>query len=119
VKIEFYTKPNGRSPVVDLIKSLSMKDKAKVLGCLQNVEELGFDCQRVEFRQIRGKLWEIKIKMSSGEFRLFYITLKASIIIVLHGYVKKTQKAPAKEWRHSMSKLAKKKSYNVKYRYYQ
>lgn len=97
MKIDFYVKTNGRSPVLELINKLSIKDRAKVLGSLQNVQELGFDCQRVQFRQIRGKLWEIKIKMSSGEFRLFYVTLQRSIITVLHGYIKKTQKAPAKE----------------------
>lgn len=97
MKIDFYVKDNGRSPALDLIKKLGAKDRAKVLGCLQNVQDLGFDCQRVRFRQIRGKLWEIKIKMSSGEFRLFYVTMKSTSMTVLHGYIKKTQKAPAKE----------------------
>ena len=95
--IDFYTKSNGRSPVVELIESLAKKDQAKILGCLQSVQELGFECHRVQFRQIRGKFWEIKIKMSSGEFRLFYVTVKKSIMVVLHAYIKKTQKAPGNE----------------------
>jgi phage-related protein len=87
IKIDFYVKDNGRSPALDLIKRLGAKDRAKVLVCLQNVQDLGFDCQRVRFRQIRGKLWEIKIKMSSGEFRLFYVRMKSTTITVLHGYI--------------------------------
>jgi hypothetical protein len=54
MKIDFYTKDNGRSPVIDLIEKLNQKDKAKILGCLQSVQELGLDSQRVRFRQSRG-----------------------------------------------------------------
>lgn len=86
-----------KRPVVDFIERLTPKDQAKILACLKNVEELGFDSPRVEFRQISGKLWEIKIQTMSSGYRIFYVTLKKSVIVLLHAYKKQSQKAPKKE----------------------
>jgi phage-related protein len=58
---------------------------------------LGFDSPRVEFRQIEGKLWEIKIKLSSGGHRIFYLSLGKKKMTLLHAYKKQSQKAPSKE----------------------
>ena len=96
MKIVFYSTRNGK-PIDKFINNLSKKDRARVVSCLKNVEELGFDCPRVQFRQIKGKLWEIKIKSFSGGFRFFYVTIKLTTIILLHAYKKQSQKAPQKE----------------------
>lgn len=67
------------------------------MACLKSIEELGFDSPRVEFRQIRGRLWEIKIRSSSGGFRIFYVGFKANTLVLLHAYQKQSQKAPVKK----------------------
>lgn len=95
--IVFYTKERGRQPVYDFIKRLPTKDRARVLACLKSIEDLGFDCPRVEFRQIKGSLWEIKIRIQSGGYRLFYVTVCSDTIVLLHAYKKQSQKAPRKE----------------------
>ncbi len=51
MRVYFYTKTNGKSPVLDYIDELNVKDKAKLLACLKSIEEMGFDSLRVEFRQ--------------------------------------------------------------------
>ena len=95
MRIVFYGKK--RKPVVDFIERLTSKDQAKILACLKSVEELGLDCPRVEFRQIAGKLWEIKIQTSSSGYRIFYVAIKANVLVLLHAYKKQSQKAPKKE----------------------
>jgi phage-related protein len=60
-------------------------------------EELGFDCPRVDFRQISSKLWEIKIKAPGAGYRIFYVTLRKNVLVLLHAYKKQSQKAPKKE----------------------
>lgn len=62
MKIAFYTTGRGKSPVRDSIAKLPVKDRARIIACLKSIEELGFDSPRVQFRQIKGSLWEIKIK---------------------------------------------------------
>ena len=97
MKIVFYTKDGGKQPVYDFIKRLPLKDRARVLACLKSIEELGFECPRVQFRQIKGSLWEIKIRIQSGGYRLFYVTVCSDTIVLLHAYKKQSQKAPKKE----------------------
>ena len=98
MKILFFTKhQSGRCPVKEFLDKLQSKDRAKILACLKNVEELGLKSPRVQFRQIRGQLWEIKIRSASSGFRLFYVCLKNNVLVLLHAYQKQSQKAPKKE----------------------
>lgn len=118
MEIVFYRKVNNKIPVKDFIEKLPVQDRAKILACLKNVEELGYDCPRVEFRQIEGQLWEIKIKTASGGFRFFYIYLRINknILVLLHAYKKQSQKAPQKEIQTAKQRmlevLANEKDYN-------
>lgn len=95
MKIVFYGK--RRYPVEKFIRGLPIHERSKVLGCLKSVEELGFSTPRVEFRQLKGKLWEIKINTSSSGIRIFYVMLKQELMVLLHAYKKQSQKAPNKE----------------------
>jgi phage-related protein len=93
MKLIFYQ--TDQSPVLKFIKNLDVTDRAKILGCLKSLEELGFDTPRIEFRQIRGKLWEIKIKAAA--YRIFYMTIRKDTLVLLHAYKKPFQKTPVKE----------------------
>jgi phage-related protein len=42
-------------------------------------------------------LWEIKIQSASAGYRIFYVSIKANILVLLHAYKKQSQKAPQKE----------------------
>ncbi|VAX20562.1 hypothetical protein MNBD_NITROSPINAE04-2592 [hydrothermal vent metagenome] len=50
-------------------------------------------------KPIKGykKLFELRAKGKSGIARVFYFTFKERKIILLHGFVKKTDKTPARE----------------------
>ena len=62
MKLIYYATAEGKSPALEVIKNLDRKDRAKIFGCLESIELLGFDTPRVEFRHIEVKLWEVKIK---------------------------------------------------------
>ena len=83
---------------------MTVEDRAKVLGCLKSIEELVFDSPRVEFRQIDGKLWEIKIRTKAAGYRFFYVTVRKSKLVILHAYKKQSQKAPAKEIKTALNR---------------
>jgi phage-related protein len=97
MKIKFYQKQSGKNPVAEFLNDLPADEIARIAGCLKNVEELGFDSPRVQFRQIKGSLWEIKIKTSRSGYRIFYVCIKKAIIVLLHAYKKQAQKAPKQE----------------------
>ena len=83
MNIIFY-EHNNRCPVYDFIKKLEATDRARILASLKNIEELGLDSPRVEFRQIRGRLWEIKIKTKHTGYRIFYVAVTLKTLVLLH-----------------------------------
>lgn len=93
MKITFYTTASARSPVLDYMKDLSKQERARLLEALDQIEACGFDAVRVQFRQIDGKLWEIKI----SAYRVFYVLVDNEEMILLHIYKKQGQKLPLKE----------------------
>ena len=97
MKIEFHRSTSGRSYFEDFLKKLPIRDKAAILAAFEDIQKYGFDALGCQFRQIDGKLWEIKIKTASGGWRFFYITLQPDLIYVLHAYKKQGQKAPVHE----------------------
>ena len=48
-------------------------------------------------RAMRGGLFELRIKAAEGIARVFYFTVVDRRIVVLHQFVKKSDKAPRKE----------------------
>jgi phage-related protein len=45
-------------------------------------------------KHLEGKLWEMRMKGRDGIARAIYLTAKGERVIVLHAFVKKTQKTP-------------------------
>jgi len=97
MKVTFYQKQSGKNPVAEFLNDLPSDEIARIAGGLKNIEELGFDSPRVQFRQIKGSLWEIKIKTSRSGYRFFYVCIQKEIIVLLHAYKKQSQKAPKQE----------------------
>ena len=46
---------------------------------------------------VRGKLWEVRVEQERVQRRLLYFAALGRKFVMLHGFVKKTQKAPLKE----------------------
>ena len=95
--IEFFTTESNRSPVTDFIDTLQIKDQAVVLAVLQEISDYGFKAKGVRFKQIKKKLWEMKITVPSGGIRLFYAMISQNKLLILHGFKKKSQKTPLKQ----------------------
>lgn len=50
------------------------------------------------FTRAMGKgLFELRIRGKEGISRIFYCTVKENKIVMLHGFIKKSQKTPLKE----------------------
>jgi phage-related protein len=90
--VTFYKTASGRSPVLDYIRDLAKPERARLLEALDQIERHGFDAVRVQFRQIEGKLWEIRI----SAHRVFYVLIDREEMVLLHAYKKQGQKLPPK-----------------------
>lgn len=94
--VEYYRDANGREPVADFIDTLPVAAQAKVLRRISLLADYGVLLKEPYTKQIRGKLRELRIKDSRGAVRLLYFTYTGMRFILLHGFIKKTDKTPDK-----------------------
>jgi phage-related protein len=93
MRLRYDTTPRGERPVAAYIEGLSRADQAGMAAALTEISERGFEASGVTFRQIEGKLWEVRI----GPHRVFCVLLRQEEMVLLHAYRKQTQKAPARQ----------------------
>ena len=98
--VVYYIDLHDRYPVLDFIASLPEAEQAAVVYDLDLLVEFGLQAPHV--RPIEGKLWELK----SGPVRIFYVAYTGKRFVLLHGYTKKGQKAPAREIETARRRLA-------------
>lgn len=95
--IIFYEKPDGTIPVQEFLDKLPIKHQAKALRDIDILEKYGTTLTEPHVKHIKNKLWELRIKSASDISRIFYFIPLGERIVLLHGFVKKTQKTPSKE----------------------
>ena len=96
VEVTFAAAASGRTYFDKFMEGLSAQDQAAILAVFSDIQTCGLDAKGCEFRQIEGKLWEIKIRAPTGGYRFFYVMLSAGHIHVLHSYQKQGERTPMK-----------------------
>ncbi len=48
-------------------------------------------------RKIEADLWEVRSRLSRGRIARVFFTVRKNEIALLHGFIKKSQKTPAKD----------------------
>lgn len=100
----FYENAQGREPVREWILSLSEEDRKRI----------GFDIQKVEFgwplgmpycRSLGSGLWETRTDLADGRTARVLFCIAGARMVLLHAFVKKTQRTPEKELRTAMSRM--------------
>lgn len=91
----FYRNPNGKEPVRDWLKSLSKSDKKKIGEDIKTVQ-YGWPIGMPVVKNVEKGLWEIRSSIKMGEARII-VAVKDNKVILLHGFLKKTQKISAKD----------------------
>lgn len=96
--VEYYGQ-NKRYPVLDFLRSLSPKEQAKVLREIELLEEFGLALGMPHIRKMHGTddIWELRIKHSSNNFRIFYFCVTDNRFVLLHAIRKTTSKTPIKD----------------------
>lgn len=72
--------------------------KARIINIVDLLAEHGPQNVREPYvKHIKEKLFEIRAKGKDNIARVFYFTMTGRQIVLLHGFIKKTQKTPKKE----------------------
>jgi Phage-related protein len=109
-EVEFYEDRQGRQPVKELLielrgKALTSKDAKiqyeKILTHIRALEAYGTRLGEPRVKHIDGSLWELR----PLSHRILFFHWREGKFILLHHFIKKTQKTPPKEIKQAMRNL--------------
>ena len=107
--IDYYHTARGDSPVKDFIDALPPKLQAKNIRELLLLEEFGINLPPTYVKQLHGKevagLWELRVKLASDITRIFYFFPMAGRVILLHGFLKKSDETPPRELQTAVRRM--------------
>lgn len=83
--------------VAEFLDSLPAKHQSKAFREIELLAECGTALKEPHVKHIEEDIWELRIKFSSDISRIFYIVWQRDTLVLLHGFVKKTQKTPPRE----------------------
>ena len=95
--IIFYETVDGECPVEEFLATLEPKLRAKSVGILEILQEKGIGLREPYTKPLGQGLFELRVKQATNIVRFIYFYSGNRIIIVTHGFVKKTDKTPPKE----------------------
>ena len=92
----FYENVNGKKPVREWLLSLDKADR-KIIGEDIKTVEYGFPIGMPICRKLGSKLYEVRSNISSRRIARVIFTIIDNYMILLNGFIKKTQKTPQNE----------------------
>jgi len=106
--VVFFRFDSGREPVREWLKDLN-RDSRKAIGEDIKTLQIGWPVGMPLARKISDNLWELRSQIVTGIVRTFF-TVYSGKLVLLHGFVKKSQKTPAKELATAKRRLNKLRS---------
>ena len=95
LKVVFYRTKAGAEPVRDWLKALPL-DARKLIGADIKTVQFGWPVGMPLVRKLDSQLWEVRSKIREGIARVVFTVVRTTMVL-LHGFVKKSQKTPARE----------------------
>ena len=89
----FFQLSSGREPVREWLKSLREEDR-KVIGEDIKDVEFSWPIGMPLCRSLGRGLWEVRSDLSGGRIARVVFCIASSQMVLLHGFIKKTQKTP-------------------------
>ena len=92
----FYALPSGREPVREWLKSLPAEDRKIVGEDIKDVE-FAWPIGMPLCRPLSRGLWEVRSTLTQGRIARVLFFEHGGRMVLLHAFIKKTQKTPATE----------------------
>ncbi len=103
--IEFFEYSDGKRPIYNFLESLSTKHRAKAFWELDLLSEKGSQLREPYAKYVSNGIWELRIKFNSNISRIFYFIPTETKIVLLHGFIKKTERTPSSEIKIALNRL--------------
>ena len=95
LSVAFFQTETGREPVREWLLSLP-RALRRIIGEDIKSVQFGWPLGMPLVRKLDRGLWEVRIRLPDGIARILFTTGEQQMIL-LHGFIKKSQKTPAEE----------------------
>ena len=99
----FFETESGNQPVRDFLLGRTREDKKEIGSDIFTVQKR-FPLGLPLVEKLDADLWEVRSHISDGICRIFF-TVYNETIVLLHGFVKKSQKIPSREIKKAKERL--------------
>ena len=103
--VVFFRTEAGTEPVREWFRKLTVEDR-KTIGIDIKTVQHGWPLGMPLVRKMEPGLWEVRCDIADGIARVLF-TAKAGQMVLLHGFVKKSQKTPDNELKTARNRLKK------------
>lgn len=104
LQVVFYKTDSGKEPVRDWLKELNKEDR-RVIGEDIKTVQFGWPLGMPLVRKLEKGLWEVRIQLDNRIARILF-TAHNGIMVLLHGFIKKSQKTPANDLKVAKRRMA-------------
>lgn len=97
-EIYFYHTASGRCPVEEFLATLSDKQVEKIFWVFRLIKTLNV-VPKQYFKRLENSddIWEARVQLGNNIFRFLGFWAESRLIVLTHGFAKKTQKVPRQE----------------------
>jgi phage-related protein len=95
LKVRFYRTADAKEPVREWLTEMGRPNKTLIGADIKTVQ-IGWPLGMPLVRKLEAGLWEVRSHFPEGIVRVLF-TVQDSTMVLLHGFVKKSQKTPASD----------------------
>ena len=99
-QVLYYTDKNGKNPVKDYLEKLASENSkdsrikaSKIYACITHLEKFGPNAKEPHAKHLKNNIWELRPLRN----RILYAAWTNNRFVLLHIFMKDTQKTPRRE----------------------
>jgi phage-related protein len=102
--VRFFATTTGNEPVREWLAGLD-REVRRTVGFDIKTAQFGWPIGMPLIRKLEPGLWEVRSHVATGIARVLF-TVEGDTMVLLHGFIKKSQKMPAPELKTAKQRLA-------------
>jgi phage-related protein len=95
LRVFFFRTTAGGQPVREWLKALPPEDR-KIIGDDLKTAQYGWPLGMPLIRKLEPGLWEVRSRLQGRTARVIF-TVEGDTMVLLHGFIKKSQKTPGRD----------------------
>ena len=95
--VHYYVDSSGGSPIENFLAGLNVRDRAKALAWIEQLEVAGPNLPRPYADLLEDGIHELRILLSRKQTRILYFFCHRNVIVLTHAFVKRSSRVPVRE----------------------